>query len=131
MKKNLIRKFLFDGRIGHSNYLMLILSLVNFILISYNFLVEGNDFFNDLFQNLTVFTIILIILYIPISTLFGRWHTFYQLNIEWEMKMFEDPVIAKMFRILLDIQTGKASEEQINEFRKYIKMIELGDINEF
>ena len=131
MGKNLIRKLWFDARFGHSNYLMFLLALVNFILITYNFLLEGNDIFNEMFSNVWVFGLIFGILYVPISVLIGRWHTFNQLKIEWEMKMFEDPVTAKMIKGLLDVKTGKASEEEIKEFRKFVKKIEDRDIHEF
>ena len=41
-----------------------------------------------------------------------------------ELKMFEDPIMAKMIRTLLDVQTGKASEEEIKEFRDMVLKIE-------
>ena len=31
-----------DGRIGHTTYLMFFLTFVNFIIISFNFLIEDN-----------------------------------------------------------------------------------------
>ena len=34
-------------------------------------------------------------------------------------------------RILLDVKTGKATEEDIKEFRKFVGEIEKRDINEF
>ena len=47
------------------------------------------------------------------------------------MKMFEDPTMAKMIKMLLDVQTGKASKEEIDEFRKTMIEIEKTDISEF
>ncbi|MEM2159947.1 MAG: hypothetical protein QXN55_03220 [Candidatus Nitrosotenuis sp.] len=47
------------------------------------------------------------------------------------MKMLEDPITAKMIRTLLDVQTGKATKEEIEEFRKFSSEIEKRDINEF
>jgi len=40
-------------------------------------------------------------------------------------------MFAKMFRTLLDVQTGKATEEEIKEFRSFMHEIEKKDIKEF
>ena len=45
--------------------------------------------------------------------------------------MLENPVLARMIRTLLDVQTGKATKEEIEEFRKFVKEIESRDIKEF
>ena len=39
--------------------------------------------------------------------------------------------MARMVRTLLDAKTGKASEEEITEFRKIVSEIEKKDIHEF
>ena len=36
----------------------------------------------------------------------------------------ENPVNAKMFRTILDVQTGEASDEEIKEFRAFLMKIE-------
>ena len=38
--------------------------------------------------------------------------------------MMENPVNAKMFRTILDVQTGEASDEEIKEFRAFLMKIE-------
>jgi len=45
------------------------------------------------------------------------------------MKMYRDPIIAKMIRTLLDVQTGVASQEEIKEFRKEMEKIEKRNID--
>ena len=60
----------------------------------------------------------------PVSIIIGRWHTNTQISIEQDILRSEDPIFAKMFRTLLDVQTGKATEEEIKEFRKFLKNIE-------
>ena len=123
-KKNLIRKFWLDGRTGTTNYFMLLLAMTNFILITYNFLIEDNIIFNNILSDMWIYTIIFVILYFPVSILIGRWHTNTQLSVDVTMKMYRDPIIAKMIRTLLDVQTGDASQEEIKEFRKMLKEIE-------
>jgi uncharacterized protein YneF (UPF0154 family) len=97
---------------------------VNFLLISYNFLIEGNSIFEIYFPNLLLFSIIFIILYIPISIIIGRWHTENQISVEMTMKHSEDPILAKMFRTLLDAKTGDFSNNEIEVFKNFLKDIE-------
>jgi len=131
MKKNLFRKMWWDGRMGHSSYLMFALQLVNFLLITYNFLIDGNKIFETFISDLWVFVTIVIIFYIPISVLIGKWHTDTQLRVEMEMKLFEEPMTAKMIKGLLNVKEGVYNEKEIIEFRKFLTDIEKGDIKEF
>jgi len=131
MQKNFLRKLWWDGRMGHATYLMFFLAFLNFILITYNYLLEGNEIFKTFVSHLWIFGIIFLILYIPISILIGRWHTNTQIHVEMTMKLLEDPITARMFRGLLDVKTGKATKEEIEEFRKFLNEIEKNDIKEF
>ena len=128
-QKNLIRKCLLDVRNGSTNYFILLLSMTNFILITYNFLIEDITIFNNLLSNMWIYAIIFATLYFPISILIGRWHTNTQLNVDLTVKMNRDPIYGKMFRTLLDVQTGRASEEEIKEFRKEMREIEKTGID--
>ena len=128
-QKNLIRKFWLDGRNGTNNYFLLFLAMTNFILITYNFLIEDITIFNNLLSNMWIYAIIFATLYFPISILIGRWHTNTQLHVDVSVKMNRDPIYAKMIRTLLDVQTGKASQEEIKEFRKEMEEIEKINID--
>lgn len=129
--KNFARKLWWDGRMGHTTYLMFLLTFVNFILIAYNFLLEGNVFFERFASDLWLFGIIFVVLYFPAAILIGRWHADTQISVEMTMRMLENPIMAKMVRGILDAQTGKATKEEIEEFRKFVKEIESRDIKEF
>jgi len=113
-----------DGRNGHSVYLMFGLIFVNFILIAYRFLIEQESVFSNLVEKLWVFAIVFIVLYIPASIIIGYWHRQTQLSVEHYLKRMEDPLLAKMFRNILDIETGKISKEEINKFREMLVNIE-------
>ena len=128
MQKNFLRKMWWDGRMGHSSYLMFTLQLVNFLLITYNFLIEGNKVFETFITDLWVFVTIVTIFYIPISILIGKWHTDTQIRVEMTMKMFEDPITAKMIKGLLDVKEGRINEEEIKEFREFLIEIESTNI---
>jgi hypothetical protein len=120
-----------DGRMGHSAYLMFALQLLNFLLIAYNFLIEGNKIFETIITDLWMFVTIVTIFYIPISIFIGKWHTDTQIREEMEMKMFQDPIIAKMIKGLLDIKEGKSDQNEIEKFREFLIEIEKKDIKEF
>ena len=128
-QKRTIREFWWAGRMGHSIYLTIFLGFINFILIVYNFLIEGNEILENFISEIWVFSIIFLALYIPVSILIGRWHTNTQIHVDMELKMYEDPILAKMIRTLLDVQTGVASQEEIKEFRKEMEEIEKINID--
>lgn len=113
-------------RMGHSIYLVFIMSFANFILISYRLLIERVDALNELFSSLWVFIIAFILLYIPAATLIGHWHHKTQFKIETDLAHRQDPVMARWIRLLIDIQTGRATEEEITKTRDFLKSIEEG-----
>ena len=124
MKKSWIRRRWWEFRQGHSIYLIFILTFVNFILISYRLLIEKITIFKELIPELWIFALIFILIYIPAAILIGVWHRRTQLRVETTIMNQQNPVLAKMIRTLLDVQTGVASEEEINEFRKMLNKIE-------
>ena len=113
-----------DGRAGHSIYLMFALTFLNFILISHRFFLKEDPLLVELFPNLWIFGLVFLIGYIPISILIGYWHRKTQLSIETALKYLEAPLFAKMFRTLIDVETGRASKEDIEKFRKMLANIE-------
>lgn len=121
-----LRRRWLDFRFGHSTYLIFIISLANFVLIFHRLLIERVDFLNEIFENLWVFTIIFILIYIPVSIAVGAWHRKTQLKVESTQTMNQNPVMAKMIRSLLDIIDGRATKEEIEEFRNFLLKIEQG-----
>ena len=124
MSQGWIRRRWWEFRAGHSVYLIFVLTFINFILIAYRFLIEKNTLFENLISDLTIFSIIFIVTYIPISIIIGYWHRKTQWKIELAIKQLENPMNAKMFRTMLDVQTGKASDKEIREFRDFLTKIE-------
>jgi hypothetical protein len=113
-----------EGRSGHSIYLMFGLTFVNFIIIAYRFLIEKDPGFEEIFESMWIFGLIFLVTYIPISIIIGYWHRKTQLKVEITLKYLEAPFFAKMFRVLLDTETGKANKEEIEEFKKILSNIE-------
>ena len=124
MEEGWIRRRWWEFRQGHSIYLIFMLTFVNFILIAYRLLIEKVTVFKELIPELWMFATLFIICYIPAATLIGFWHRRTQLRVETTIVNQQNPVLARMIRTLLDVQTGVASEDEIKEFRKMLEKIE-------
>ena len=113
-----------EFRVGHSTYLIFLLTFMNFILISHRLLIERIPFLQEILPDLGTYMVLFLIVYIPLSVIIGFYHRKTQLKVEQTLTMQENPFISKLFRVLLDVQTGKATDEEIEEFRKMLKNIE-------
>jgi len=126
MNQDWFRRRWFDFRQGHSVYLIFLLTFANFILIFHRLLIERIEFLNEIFNELWVFVLVFIIIYIPSSIMIGAWHRKTQFRVEADVMIRQNPLLAKIFRTLLDVQTGKISNEEIEEMRTFLKKIEDG-----
>ena len=124
MNEGWMRRRWWEFRQGHSIYLIFVLTFINFILIVYRLLIERVSYFKEIFPELWIFALLFISIYIPTAILIGYWHRKTQLKIETTIIQQQNPLMAKMFRTLLDVQTGKASENEIQEFRNMLLGIE-------
>ena len=124
MNESWIRRRWWEFRQGHSIYLIFLLTFMNFILISYRLLIERITIFKELIPDLWIFALLFIVVYLPAAVLIGYWHRKTQWKVELAIKQLENPVNAKMFRTILDVQTGKASEKEVKEFREFLTKIE-------
>ena len=71
-----------------------------------------------------MYTGIFLIIYCPIAILIGAWHRKTQTPIEQDILRKQDPILAKSFKILLDIKTGKATKKDTEKFRNFLLEIE-------
>lgn len=124
MQEGWFRSRWWEFRLGHSTYLIFLLTFVNFILISYRLLIERVPFLQEIVPELWIFVILFLIIYIPTSIIIGFWHRKTQMKVENTLGYQENPVLAKMFRVMLDVKMGTASKEEIQEFRKFLIDIE-------
>lgn len=124
MEQSWLRKRWWEFRQGHSVYLIFALTFINFILISYRLLIERVSIFKEIVPELWIFSLLFISFYIPAATIIGFWHRKTQLRVETTLIQQQSPILAMMFRTLLDVQTGKASNEEIEDFRKMLENIE-------
>jgi len=126
LDSNWTKRRWYDFRTGHAMYLIYAITGANFILIFHRLLIERVPFLNEIFTNLWFFTIVFILSYIPIAIVVGIWHRKNQLKIDAEQIFRRNPPFARMFRIIIDIQTGKASEDEIKKAREFLTSIEQG-----
>ena len=124
MSSNWLRRRWFDFRLGHSVYLIFILSFSNFILIFHRLLIERIDFLNGFFSELWIFVLIFVVIYFPISIAIGAWHRKTQIKVENEQALLNNPFMARNFRMMIDIMEGKASKDEIEKFREFLTKIE-------
>ena len=124
MSSGWLRRRWFDFRLGHSVYLIFILSFSNFILIFHRLLIERIDFLNGFFSELWIFVLIFVVIYFPISIAIGAWHRKTQIKVENEQALLNNPFMARNFRMMIDIMEGKASKEEIEKFREFLTKIE-------
>ena len=71
-----------EFRWGHTIYLGFLLSMINFIVITYTLLIERIGFFKELFPRLSLYIIFFIIIYPPLAILMGYLHRKKQLKTE-------------------------------------------------
>ena len=128
MKKEWTRRRWWEFRQGHGIYLIFVLTFTNFILISYRLLIEKVAFIKELIPELWLFVILFIAIYIPAAIIIGFWHIKTQLRVEATLITQQNPILAMMIRTLLDVQTGKATKDEIEEFRKMLIKIEKGKL---
>ncbi len=124
MKKGWTRRRWWEFRQGHSVYLIFMLTFINFILISYRLLIEKVEIFKELIPDLWLFAVLFIVIYVPAAIIIGYWHRKTQLRVDSTLIQQQNPVLAKMIRTLLDVQTGNASSKEIKEFREFLEKIE-------
>jgi len=126
MNQNWFRRRWFDFRQGHAVYLIFILTFANFVLIFHRLLIERIEFLDQIFSELWVFALFFVLVYIPLAILIGAWHRKTQLKVENEVILRQNPLWAKMFRTLIDIELKQISKEELNEIRKLLDSIEKG-----
>ena len=114
----------YDFRMGHSIYLVFMMSFANFILIFHRLLIERVDWLNELLGDLWMFVALFVFLYVPVAVVVGAWHRRNQIKVETAVAMMQSPLHAKIFRILLDMQAGRATPEEVDSLRKLLKNVE-------
>ncbi|HSB56546.1 MAG TPA: hypothetical protein VLD38_01885 [Nitrosopumilaceae archaeon] len=123
MKSNFLRRRWLDFRNGHSIYLAFILTFVNFILITYNFAIKQVTFFQGIFDNLFVFVLLFIGLYVPAAIIIGYWHRRNQYSVENEAMIQENWIWAWILQFQIRQIQGKTTPEETEKVLSYLNAI--------
>ena len=126
MSNQFFRRRWLDFRVGHSVYLIFLLTFANFVLIFHRLLIERVPILNEIFSELWLFGILFILFYIPVAIFIGLWHRRTQVRIETDLTFRNFPLMAKSFRILVDLLEEKASKQEVENYRNLLKSIESG-----
>jgi hypothetical protein len=122
IKNRYIKRRWLDFRNGHSIYLVFLLSLVNFILIVYNFAILKIPFISS-FLNLPLFIVIFFLIYIPAAILIGYWHRRNQYAVENEALIQENWIFAWIAIYQIRLIKGKTTPEEDEAVLSYLNNI--------
>ena len=122
IKNKYIKRRWLDFRNGHSIYLVFLLSLVNFILIVYNFAILKIPFISS-FLNLPLFILIFFLIYIPAAILIGYWHRRNQYAVENEALIQENWIFAWIAIYQIRLIKGKTTPEEDEAVLSYLNNI--------
>lgn len=93
-----------EFRWGHSTYLTFFISFLNFILITYRFLIDYVPFLKSLFPRLSIYTACTLLVYIPLAVAIGHIHRKRQLKITLAMTTEQDPYIMEILNRVRKIE---------------------------
>jgi uncharacterized integral membrane protein len=122
VKNKYIKRRWLDFRNGHSIYLVFLLSLVNFILIVYNFAILKIPFISS-FLNLPLFVVIFFLIYIPAAILIGYWHRRNQYAVENEALLQENWIFAWIALYQIRLIKGKTTPAEDEAVLNYLNSI--------
>ena len=111
LKNKFIRRRWLDFRNGHSIYLVFLLTLVNFILIVYNFAILKVPLISS-FLNLPLFVIFFFLIYVPLAIIIGYWHRRNQYAVENEALLQENWIWAWISLYQIRLIKGKTTSTE-------------------
>ena len=122
LNNRFIRRRWLDFRNGHSIYLVFLLTLVNFILIVYNFAVLKIPALSTSL-NLPLFVLIFFLVYVPLAIIIGYWHKRNQYAVENEALLQENWIYAWMVIYQTRLIQGKTTAAEDEAVLNYLNSI--------
>ena len=122
LNNKFIRRRWLDFRNGHSIYLVFLLTLVNFILIVYNFAIIKIPTLSS-FLNLPLFILIFFLVYVPIAIIIGYWHKRNQYAVENEALLQENWIWAWIMQYEIRLIKGKTTSHEDEIVLNYLRNI--------
>jgi hypothetical protein len=122
LNNKFVRRRWLDFRNGHSVYLVFLLTLVNFILIVYNFAILKIPALST-FLNLPLFILIFFLAYVPLAIIIGYWHRRNQYTVENEALLQENWIFAWISKYQIRLIQGKTTSAEDEAVLKYLNSI--------
>ena len=112
LSKGFIRRRWLDFRNGHSIYLAFLLTFINFILISYNFLIKQLPFGIGDSMTLPSFILLFVLIYIPTAITLGVWQRKHQYSVENEALLRQNWMWAWIMQYQIRLIKGKTNPKE-------------------
>ena len=122
LNNKFVRRRWLDFRNGHSIYLVFLLTLVNFILIVYNFAILKIPVLST-YLTLPLFVLIFFFVYVPIAIIIGYWHRRNQYAVENEAMTQENWIMAWLGIYNIRLIKGKTMPAEDEAVLNYLKSI--------
>jgi hypothetical protein len=119
--KNWFKRRWLDFRNGHGIYLVFLMTVAQFLIIQYRLLLNNIPLFHSI--PLWVFTIVFVVMYVPLGAIIGYWHRRTQYNVDNQTHFERNPIGATMYLFLFDLIDGKVTEEEKRQMRRYLLKI--------
>jgi hypothetical protein len=116
-----------DFRNGHSIYLVFAMTFANFITIQYALLIDRLPYLAGIFNSISIFAIMFILFYVPLSIILGYWHRKSQWKVEQDALFRENKVGAIMWMYVIDLIEGNVSEEDKKLMKEALLRITRGE----
>ena len=123
ISRGFIRRRWLDFRNGHSIYLAFLLTFINFILISYNFLIKQLPFGIGDSMTLPSFILLFILIYIPTAITLGVWHRKHQYSVENEALLRQNWMWAWISQYQIRLIKGKTNPKEDEYIINYLNDI--------
>ena len=123
ISRGFIRRRWLDFRNGHSIYLSFLLTFINFILISYNFLIKQLPFGIGDSMTLPSFILLFILIYIPTAITLGVWHRKHQYSVENEALLRQNWMWAWISQYQIRLIKGKTNPKEDEYIINYLNDI--------
>jgi hypothetical protein len=123
LSRGFIRRRWLDFRNGHSIYLAFLLTFINFILISYNFLIKQLPFGIGDSMTLPSFILLFVLIYIPTAITLGVWHRKHQYSVENEALLRQNWMWAWISQYQIRLIKGKTNPKEDEYIINYLNDI--------
>ena len=89
------------------------------------------DSVHEVISNIAIFTVLFLIIYLPIALVVGKWHYKNQYRVDNSLEFFKDSGLLKCYKLLFDLKTNSANPKEIESFKKMLYEFEKKSKVEF